>query len=91
MEKIRKAVKAAGFFLVLGYSELDMGSIYIAQSFIDPSGDFVLHRRKIKPTQVERSVWGDGQADSLTTVVPTRFDHVGGLNYWEHLQPLLRY
>ena len=31
MEKIRKAVKAAGLFVVLGYSERDRGSIYIAQ------------------------------------------------------------
>ena len=31
MEKIWKAVKAAGFFLVLGYNKRDMGSIYIAQ------------------------------------------------------------
>lgn len=31
MDKIRKAVKAAGLFAVLGYSERDGGSIYIAQ------------------------------------------------------------
>lgn len=91
MDRIRKAVKSAGIFAVVGYSERSGGSIYIAQSFIDPSGDIVLHRRKIKPTHVERSLWGDGQADSLTTVVPTQFGRVGGLNCWEHLQPLLRY
>lgn len=91
MEKIRKAVKAAGLFVVLGYSERDRGSIYIAQSFIDPAGEIVLHRRKIKPTHVERSVWGDGQADSLKSVVDTPFGKVGGLNCWEHIQPLLRY
>ncbi|KAL9069913.1 MAG: hypothetical protein Q9161_005227 [Pseudevernia consocians] len=73
MEKIRKAVKAAGLFVVLGYSERDRGSIYIAQSFINPAGEIVLHRRKIKPTHVERSLWGDGQADSLKSVVDTPF------------------
>lgn len=31
MEKIKKAVKVAGLFVVLGYSERDRGSIYIAQ------------------------------------------------------------
>ena len=30
----------------------------IAQSFIDPAGEIILHRRKIKPTHVERSLWG---------------------------------
>ena len=38
-----------------------------------------------------RSLWGDGQADSLKCVVDTKWGKVGGLNCWEHLQPLLRY
>ena len=91
MDRIRAAVKEAKVFTVLGYSERDGASLYIAQSFIDIEGEIVLHRRKIKPTHVERSIWGDGQADSLTSVVDTPFGKVGGLNCWEHLQPLLRY
>jgi nitrilase len=91
MDRIRAAVKEAKVFVVLGYSERDGASLYIAQSFIDTEGEIVLHRRKIKPTHVERSIWGDGQADSLTSVVDTPFGKVGGLNCWEHLQPLLRY
>lgn len=91
MGRIRAAVKAAGIFVVLGHSERDGGSLYIAQSFISPAGDIVLHRRKIKPTHVERAVWGDGQADSLQTVADSPFGKIGGLNCWEHLQPLLRY
>lgn len=62
-----------------------------SQSFIDPTGTIVHHRRKIKPTHVERAYWGDGQAESLKTVVPTQFGNVGGLNCWEHSQTLLRY
>ncbi|PMD24747.1 putative nitrilase [Hyaloscypha hepaticicola] len=91
MDRIRAAAKKAKVFVVLGYSERDGASLYIAQSFINTEGEIVLHRRKIKPTHVERSVWGDGQADSLTSVVDTPFGKVGGLNCWEHLQPLLRY
>lgn len=91
MDKIRAAVKEAGIFVVLGYSERHNNSIYIAQSFIAPSGDIVLHRRKLKPTSVERSVWGDGQAESLKCVADSPFGKIGGLNCWEHLQPLLRY
>jgi nitrilase len=91
MGRIRAAVKKAGIFVVLGYSERDGASLYIAQSFIDTNGDIIHHRRKIKPTHVERGVWGDGQADSLKSVVDTPFGKVGGLNCWEHLQPLLRY
>jgi len=91
MDRILEAVKEAGIFVVLGYSERDGGSLYMAQSFINPEGKIILHRRKIKPTHVERSIWGDGQADSLTCVVDTPFGKVGGLNCWEHAQPLLRY
>ncbi|GES63185.1 cyanide hydratase [Aspergillus terreus] len=91
MDRIRAAVREAGIFVVLGYSERYQGSLYIAQSFIDPSGSIVHHRRKIKPTHVERAYYGDGQADSLKTVVASPFGKVGGLNCWEHSQPLLRY
>ncbi|KAI0550054.1 nitrilase [Xylaria curta] len=91
MNRIRAAVKDAGLFCVLGYSERYRGSLYIAQSFIDENGDIVHHRRKIKPTHVERSVWGDGQAESLKTVVKSSFGNIGALNCWEHTQPLLRY
>ncbi|KAF2972076.1 hypothetical protein GQX73_g1371 [Xylaria multiplex] len=91
MNRIRDAVKEAGLFCVLGYSERYRGSLYIAQSFIDENGNIVHHRRKIKPTHVERGFWGDGQADSLKTVVKSTFGNIGGLNCWEHTQPLLRY
>ena len=91
MDRIRAVVKKAGIFVVLGYSERAGTSLYIAQSFISTKGEIVHHRRKIKPTHVERSVWGDGQAESLKCVVDTPFGKVGALNCWEHLQPLLRY
>ena len=66
----------------------------LSQSFIDENGVIVHHRRKIKPTHVERAYWGDGQGESLQTVVPsTKFPdvRVAGLNCWEHTQTLLRY
>ncbi|TVY26360.1 Nitrilase [Lachnellula hyalina] len=92
MASILAAVKAAGIFVVLGYSERDGGSIYMAQSSISPDGIIVSHRRKIKPTHVERTIWGDGYVPgSLKTVVDTPFGKVGALCCFEHYQPLLRY
>ncbi|KAK8139578.1 aliphatic nitrilase [Apiospora sp. TS-2023a] len=91
MRRIQAAVKKAGMFIVLGYSERDGGSLYMGQSFISPSGEIAHHRRKIKPTHIERTIWGEGQAESLTCVVDSPFGKIGGLNCWEHLQPLLRY
>ncbi|RBR17376.1 hypothetical protein FVER53590_11865 [Fusarium verticillioides] len=91
MDQIRAAVREAGVFVVLGYSERYRGTLYIAQSFIDETGTIVLHRRKIKPTHVERAIYGDGQGESLTNVADTKFGRVAGLNCWEHTQTLLRY
>ncbi|KAF4126962.1 putative amidohydrolase [Geosmithia morbida] len=94
MERICAAVKEAGVFVVLGYSERYRGTLYIAQSFIDENGVIVHHRRKIKPTHVERAYYGDGQGESLQSVAPsTKLPSVriGGLNCWEHTQLLLRY
>ncbi len=91
MGRIRAAVKKAGMFVVLGYSERAGASLYMAQAFIAPDGQIVHHRRKIKPTHIERTIWGDGQAESLKCVVDSPFGRIGGLNCWEHLQPLLRY
>jgi nitrilase len=91
MKRIQAAVKKAGMVVVLGYSERDGASLYMGQSFISHEGEILHHRRKIKPTHVERTIWGDGQAESLKTVVDTKFGKIGALNCWEHLQPLLRY
>jgi nitrilase len=90
MERIKSATKDAGVTVVLGYSERDGGSLYIAQSFI-VDGDIVHHRRKIKPTHVERTIWGEGGANSLKTVVDTKHGKLGALCCFEHYQPLLRY
>ncbi|KAF2686888.1 carbon-nitrogen hydrolase [Lentithecium fluviatile CBS 122367] len=83
MRHIQTAEKEASMFVMLGYSERDGASLYMAQSFISPEGDI--------PTHVERMLRGDEQADSLKTVVDSPFGRIGGLNCWEHLQPLLRY
>lgn len=91
MDSIKAAVKEAGIFVVLGYSERDGGSLYIAQSSISPEGIIVNHRRKIKPAHVERSIWGEGQVSSLKSVVDSPFGKVGALCCAEHYQPLLRY
>lgn len=91
MESIKAAVKRAGIFVVLGYSERDGNSLYMAQSSISADGIIVSHRRKIKPTHIERTIWGEGQASSLKSVVDTPFGKVGALCCFEHYQPLLRY
>ncbi|EEB97842.1 hypothetical protein MPER_02752, partial [Moniliophthora perniciosa FA553] len=66
--------------------------MYAAQSIISSTGEVVLHRRKLKPTGHERTIWGDAPADSLkTTVQGPDGVTIGALNCWENVQPLLRF
>ncbi|GAA5870374.1 hypothetical protein JCM8547_006617 [Rhodosporidiobolus lusitaniae] len=91
-ERLRRGVKEAGVWVVMGFSERMGGSIYMSQSFIAPDGSVPLTRRKFKPTHAERYLWGEMQGDSLQCTVKTESGVVvGGLECWEHLQPLLRF
>ncbi|PHM39145.1 aliphatic nitrilase [Xenorhabdus mauleonii] len=76
--------------VVLGFSEKNNSSLYISQSIIDPTGKTLLTRRKLKPTHVERTIFGEGDGSSLN-VIETSLGKVGALNCWEHLQPLSKY
>lgn len=88
--RIRDAARAHGITVVLGLSERDHGSLYMAQLIVGPDGDVLLHRRKLKPTFVERTLFGEGDGSGLQ-VIDTPLGRLGALNCWEHLQPLLKF
>jgi nitrilase len=89
-EKLREAAKRNNIVVVLGLSERDGGSLYIAQWIIGADGETVAQRRKLKPTHVERSVFGEGDGSDLA-VHDLDIGRVGALCCWEHLQPLSKY
>lgn len=91
-EMVRVAAAAADHRIAvsLGYSERDGGSVYMGQALFDASGTLIKSRRKLKPTHVERSVFGEGDGSDLV-VHELDFGNVGGLCCWEHLQPLSKY
>ncbi|QUQ63254.1 carbon-nitrogen hydrolase family protein [Kutzneria sp. CA-103260] len=90
MTRIAAAAAEHGVHVVLGFSENDGGSLYMAQAFIDDTGRVISVRRKLKPTHVERSVFGEGDGSDLQ-VHETSIGRIGGLNCWEHFQPLTKY
>lgn len=90
MLKIREAARANKIFVSLGYSELDLASLYTTQVLISPSGDILNHRRKIRATHVERLVFGDGTGDTTQSVVQTEIGRVGHLNCWENMNPFMK-
>ncbi|KLO93762.1 related to aliphatic nitrilase [Fusarium fujikuroi] len=98
MDMVKAAAKENSIAVVLGFSEKSPShSVYISQAIISPQGEVLLHRRKIKPTHMERTVFGDGTGADLNNVVEVDFgaDHgkikVGCFACWEHTQPLLKY
>lgn len=51
-----------------------------------------MKRRKLKPSHMERTVFGDADGPSLNNVVDLDgVGKVGALSCWEHMQPLLKY
>lgn len=101
MEKIKLCAKENAIAVILGYSENFHDSVYIGQAIISPKGEIEVHRRKMKPTHMERTIFGDASGASLTNVVtiPTKGPEgretagvrVSALSCWEHAQPLLKY
>jgi nitrilase len=87
---IRDAVKRNGLHLVLGVSEKAGGSLYLAQWIYAPDGSVISRRRKLKPTHVECTVYGEGDGSHIK-VYDTEIGRIGALCCWEHLQPLVKY
>ncbi|KAB5535375.1 carbon-nitrogen hydrolase [Coniochaeta sp. 2T2.1] len=98
MEQLQHAAKENSIAVVIGYSERSSsGSLYMGHAIISPQGEVVLQRRKIKPTHMERTIFGDGSGPDLDCVAEVNFGpelgviKVGTLNCWEHAQPLLKF
>jgi aliphatic nitrilase len=89
-ELIAAAARQHAITVVMGLSERQAGSLYIAQWIIGPDGETIAKRRKLKPTHVERTIFGDGDGSDLA-VHATPLGRLGGLCCWEHLQPLSKY
>ncbi|KAF3011478.1 hypothetical protein E8E14_006027 [Neopestalotiopsis sp. 37M] len=77
MQTIRAAARDAKIMVVLGIAERDRGSLYMAQTFIGPDGNILLHRRKFKPTSFERVVFGDAGEQIHVASWPMLFPPVG--------------
>lgn len=90
MGRLQTAARQNRAAVVMGYSERSGGSRYLSQVFIDQQGEIVANRRKLKPTHVERTVYGEGDGSDFLTH-DFSFGRVGGLNCWEHFQPLSKY
>ena len=90
VSRLFEAARDNNINVVMGYSEKDWGTLYMAQLIIARDGRLVASRRKLKPTHVERTVFGEGDGSHLA-VYEMDCGRVGALCCWEHLQPLTKY
>ncbi|MBL7203381.1 MAG: carbon-nitrogen hydrolase family protein [Desulfobacteraceae bacterium] len=90
VDLLTEAARENDIHVVMGFSEKAGGSLYMGQMIIDRTGKIVDTRRKLKPTHVERSVFGEGDGSDLA-VHELDIGRLGALNCWEHLQPLTKY
>jgi predicted amidohydrolase len=90
MKRLQIAAARNSIAVVMGYCERQGATRYMSQVFIDAKGTIVGNRRKLKPTHMERTVYGEGDGtDFLVHEFP--FGRVGALNCWEHFQPLSKF
>lgn len=90
-KRLAKAASDNDMTVVFGCSEKDYGSLYMAQFAFSATGDVLYTRRKLKPTHVERVLFGEGDGSDLHVEEVDGIGRLGSLNCWEHLQPLSKY
>lgn len=89
-QRLCQAALENNIHVVMGYSQKDGGTLYLSQLFISREGEVLGSRRKLKPTHVERSVFGEGDGSDFQ-VYDLDVGRVGGFCCWEHWQPLSKY
>lgn len=90
-QRLAAAAAAHDITVVLGASERARGSLYMAQFVFGAGGETIATRRKLKPTHVERALFGEGDGSNIAVHDVEGIGMLGALNCWEHLQPLTKY
>ncbi len=88
-EQFAKWAKEFKIYLNIGVVERGRGTLYCTLLYFTPDGKLSGKHRKIKPTALERIIWGEGDKSSLV-VINSKIGQVGGLICWENYMPQAR-
>jgi nitrilase len=89
--RIGEAIRKAGILVALGVTEREPigGSLYCTLLYFGKDGNLLGKHRKLKPTGLERYIWGESDGSSLISF-DTDLGKIGGLICWENYMPLAR-
>jgi nitrilase len=94
LRTLRDAAAERHTTVVVGVHERDgrfsRGTLYNTLVTIGSDGSVLNRHRKLVPTNPERMVWGQGDANGLR-VLDTEAGRLGGLICWENYMPLARF
>ncbi|MGB5864684.1 MAG: carbon-nitrogen hydrolase family protein, partial [Sulfitobacter sp.] len=89
-KRLAKAAKDNNIQVNMGVSWNINGTLYMGQWHYGADGEMISRRRKLKPTHIERTVYGEGDGSDMM-VHDTELGRIGALCCWEHLHPLNKY
>lgn len=93
LQKLANVIREAKLYAVIGVVEQEecgsQGTLYCTMLYYGPDGTILAKHRKLKPTGVERLIWGEGDGSTLATI-QTPYGCIGGLICWENYMPLAR-
>lgn len=67
MQLIQASARKHKITIALGSSENDHISLYISQCIINETGEIAMRRRKLMPTHMERTIFGNCSETAWTT------------------------
>lgn len=88
-EKLCKAAKKAGAYVVIGVNEKEGGTLYNTILYIDKNGTILGRHRKLMSIDSEKCIWGMGGAEDIG-VFDTDLGKVGGFFCYEHHMTLAK-
>lgn len=91
VDRLSNAIREAGLFVALGVTEREPigGTLHCALLYFGPDGTLLGKHRKLKPTGLERYIWGESDGSTLVSY-QTDLGRIGGLICWENYMPLAR-